>query len=173
MKPWKTCRTLPLNRLASNLGILPRKVCRGAPLHDAVVIQTRLERLDVVFPFAPALPVERRRRTIRARLRQEKSDGPGRDLRLRGGSPPRAPGNRLRTFRLLRRTNCRHVETSLLAARSSERAARFFACQRASGGLLPRWQLLLAGLLGFQRALLQQAVFAVADHLLFGVLSDQ
>src|SRR5271157_2095623 len=108
MKPWKKCRTLPLNRLTSDLGILSRKVCRGAPLHDAVIIQTRLQRLDFGFPFAPALPVERWRRTISARLGQEKSGGPGRDLRLRGGPPPRAPGNRLGAFRLLRRTNCRH-----------------------------------------------------------------
>ena len=93
MKPWKKCRTLPLNRLASDLGILSRKVCRGAPLHDAVVIQTCLQRLDFGFPFAPALPVECGRRTIRARLGQEEAGGPGRDIRLRGGLPPRAPGN--------------------------------------------------------------------------------
>ena len=107
MKPWKKCRTLPLNRLTSNLGILSRKVCRGAPLHDAVVIQTCLQRLDFGFPFAPALPVKRRRRTISARLREEKAGGPGRDVRLCGGPPPRAPGNRLRALRLLRRTTDR------------------------------------------------------------------
>src|ERR1022692_1022774 len=100
MKPWKKCRTLPLNRLTSNLGILSRKVCRGAPLHDAVIIQTRLQRLDFGFPFAPALPVERRCRPIRARLSKEEAGGPGRDIRLRGGLPPRAPGYRLRPFRL-------------------------------------------------------------------------
>src|SRR5579863_10088118 len=114
MKPWEKCRTLPLNRLTSNLGILSRKVCRGAPLHDAVVIQTRLQRLDFGFPFAPALSVERRSCTISSRLREEEAGGPGRDLRLRGGLPPRAPGNRLRALRLLRRTKCCHIETSLL-----------------------------------------------------------
>jgi hypothetical protein len=37
------CRRLSLNRLTPDLGILPRKVSRGAPFNDAVVIQTGLE----------------------------------------------------------------------------------------------------------------------------------
>jgi len=167
------CRILSLNRLTPDLGILACKVRRGAPLNDAVITQTGLERLDFRFPLGRNLPVKRRERAIGASLSQKEPDAPDRALFLRGRSPPGTSSYRLRTLRVLNHTACCHTQTSLLAARSCERAAGFLVRQVAPGGPLPQRQPLLVRSLGLERTVLQQPVFTVADHLLLGVLSHQ
>ena len=67
------CLSLFFDCLTSYLRVLARKIRRGAPLDNAVIVQTALECLDLGFPFRRQLPVEYRRAAICAHLGQEET----------------------------------------------------------------------------------------------------
>src|SRR6516165_878186 len=131
------CLALSFDCLTSNLRILARKICRGAPLNHAVIVQAALERLDLGFAFRRQLPIECRCVANCASLSQKEPGGPDRDLLLCGGPSSCGPGYGLRPLRFLNCNVRRHAQHLPSRGSLCQQPPICFTARMASGRLPP------------------------------------